>query len=878
MRDRNEKLVLLFGCLSCLAVASVVNADGRLFVLNLENSTGLMGFREAERACASLPARLASSAELRHAVVECFFSTCTRGWLYGGTVGTTVCNVVGGVLKAVDVKTENATGDAVNLNAFCIKDRGVPCGDPPSFPNARLQEHSGYEMGDELLYTCVPGYVMPSGHKAFSLLCDSCGEWYGMVEICVRDETEGHVDYEDKFPDTYRDGEDREQRAVEARGEVLEEVHAAAHTEGDPSQQHQETTFTVEQARRHMEGGDEEERTIGDFIGLPMPEQEPGVTADEATDAPVSLLSQKHMFWFPSEAFQDDVTQRDSTVQSEESKENESQELNHSQKPIQPDDLEESDRYVYHDTDDHDDHREGHHDADDDHPEPHPPAQHEDLDRLDHPRNEDNADDHYDMGEHDEDHGQIRYDGHDYDERDDAYNEHESYEDHEDVTEDHGDEEPLDDSLERPDHEDNEDDDGDEDHYNQKEDDDDHYTNTDDHDDHDDDHDAHDEHDEDNDDHVDHDDHDDPADHDDDDGDDDHNDHDGHDHHDHDDHDHNDRYDHDDDQDDPVDDHVDDDLSDDHHDIDHDDDEDHHDHHHGDDDHDDPLDLGENDDDDDDDDDRRTDQDGHYNHGDHKDGDHNSYEDQASQEDIKDSDYHVIFSITRDHRLNLTEMADGGKATTDETWLDGYPVVATETENRDSLVERSKDEGKDMGVFNEVQSHKPGSHISLPDQSKSPSKEPVLEQAGGQKLWPGFIPTTTPTSDREQAPTYSWINDLTQQSFVNHDPAPLGPDGVTVMEDHTMHNLPGESGERGEMGGKMGEMGCTGENCPPPASSGQSPKVAAIIVVVCLVAIAVMVGVWCYRRQQQKSSVYEMNGKGQSQSRPAQQMEMQQKV
>lgn len=43
-------------------------------------------------------------------------------------------------------------------------------------------------MGDELLYTCVPGYVMPSGHKAFSLLCDSCGEWYGMVEMCVKGE------------------------------------------------------------------------------------------------------------------------------------------------------------------------------------------------------------------------------------------------------------------------------------------------------------------------------------------------------------------------------------------------------------------------------------------------------------------------------------------------------------------------------------------------------------------------------------------------------------------------------------------------------------------------------------------------------------------
>lgn len=35
MRDRNEKLVLLFGCLSCLAVASVVNADSKLIFMIL---------------------------------------------------------------------------------------------------------------------------------------------------------------------------------------------------------------------------------------------------------------------------------------------------------------------------------------------------------------------------------------------------------------------------------------------------------------------------------------------------------------------------------------------------------------------------------------------------------------------------------------------------------------------------------------------------------------------------------------------------------------------------------------------------------------------------------------------------------------------------
>ena len=70
---------------------------------------------------------------------------------------------------------------------FCtLYTTGVPCGDPPSFPNARLQGHPGFEMGDELLYTCVPGHVMPSGHTVFSLLCDSCGEWYGLVQICVK--------------------------------------------------------------------------------------------------------------------------------------------------------------------------------------------------------------------------------------------------------------------------------------------------------------------------------------------------------------------------------------------------------------------------------------------------------------------------------------------------------------------------------------------------------------------------------------------------------------------------------------------------------------------------------------------------------------------
>lgn len=35
-----------------------------------------------------------------------------------------MCNVVGGVLKAVEVRTENGTEDAAHLDAFCIKDKG----------------------------------------------------------------------------------------------------------------------------------------------------------------------------------------------------------------------------------------------------------------------------------------------------------------------------------------------------------------------------------------------------------------------------------------------------------------------------------------------------------------------------------------------------------------------------------------------------------------------------------------------------------------------------------------------------------------------------------------------------------------------------------
>ncbi|XP_035537597.1 sushi domain-containing protein 5 [Morone saxatilis] len=825
MLDRSQTVLsLLFGCLVCLLGTSVVNADGRVFVLDLRNSSGLQGFRDAERACASRHARLASSEELRHAVAECFFSPCTRGWLYGGAVGTTVCNVVGSALKAVDVRTENATEDAAHLDAFCIKDKGVPCGDPPSFPNARLQEHSGYELGDELLYTCVPGYVMPSGHNAFSLLCDSCGEWYGLVEICVKDETESHIDYEDKFTDSYGEEERHSERPEEAHGEVYEEVHGASYPEGKMSQEQQETSFSVEveeehqdQHREHevegevisrklegaVEGGEKDgERAVEDIIGHTRWEQErrDGVTTvtAAATEAPVSLLSQKHLFWFPSEAFPEDgqpvstnpvtqTTQRASGAQSEESKEHESQERH--QHPVDVHDHDrEPDSYDPHDADDRDDHDDSNHDDQDAHDDSHHddqddhdshqdeddrddhvkhyiPAQHDDLDRRDHHDNHDDHDDHYDMGEHEEERDRIRYGSEDYDDRDDTYDEHESYEDHEDVTDDHGedDQEHPDGSKEHPD----------------------------------------------------------PDDHDD---------------------------------------------------------------------------EGEE---------LVEDNDRYADHNAHEHDDHDRYDHHDSHEDVDDGHQHVIISIATDERQNVTQKGEGGKATTDETWLDGYPVVAEETENGDSTTERVRPEDSERGTVvrttdrpNEVEIRRPVPYTALPEVSESPTTDPALEQGGVEEMWPGFIPTAAPLPDRSQpsdspsysdpldydtqqaAPTQSWLGDLTEHPLINQDPAGPVLDNGDILEEHTVHNLPGEAGERGEMEGEMGETICTGENCPPhpPSSSRRGPTVAAIIAAMCVIVAAVIVGVWCYRRQQQKSSMYEMNGKGQSQTRQGQQIEMQQKV
>lgn len=280
-RPRNRKLELLslLGCLACLTVGHCradVSSIGRVFFLDLENGSKggqEAGFEAAANACIAQGALVASGADLHHAVLECAFSACSRGWLSGPGIGTTVCSSVQGSLRPVDVQLENVTRDIERLGVFCVKDSDAPCGQTPSFPNSHLQGKTGLDLGDELLYACNHGYKQPDGQTAFSLFCDSCGEWYGLVQHCVKDDPEGHIDYEDKFTD----------------GHLFEnprEVHQVSLTPG---------------------------RTADHEIDEPTsePEREWTVMAEAneddalATEPPVSQLSQKHMFWFPSEAFQD---------------------------------------------------------------------------------------------------------------------------------------------------------------------------------------------------------------------------------------------------------------------------------------------------------------------------------------------------------------------------------------------------------------------------------------------------------------------------------------------------------------------------------------------------------------------------------------------
>ncbi|XP_043921642.1 sushi domain-containing protein 5 [Protopterus annectens] len=252
-----------------------IETTGKIFIIQSKNGSQGLDLITARSMCAARGARLATAEELRHAVDECSFSTCSRGWLADSSIGTIVCGMLGSGLwavKKIDVQIEDEPSSDKRYDAFCVKDTDKPCGDPPSFPNTVLQDHRAYEMGDEMTYVCVRGYVMANGYTSFSLLCDSCGEWYGLVQACSKDGSEVQVDYEDKFTDESTisfPGSEEDAELANSNSKEQEKAEAKVDkTDTDTS----ETDKQSPQVR---------------------------------TESPLSLLLKKHLFWFPSEAFQE---------------------------------------------------------------------------------------------------------------------------------------------------------------------------------------------------------------------------------------------------------------------------------------------------------------------------------------------------------------------------------------------------------------------------------------------------------------------------------------------------------------------------------------------------------------------------------------------
>ncbi|XP_028905277.1 sushi domain-containing protein 5 [Ornithorhynchus anatinus] len=274
-----------------LLLSLLGQAAGKLFTLEPGNGSQGLDLPAARASCGSVGARLATAEELRRAVLHCAFTSCSGGWLADGTIGSTVCRPEGSEKQNPargSVQIERNPIPSRRYNALCIQEEEKPCGDPPSFPHTILHGHTGFEMGDELLYICAQGYVMGRKESAFTLLCDGCGKWYGQVQACVKDKTEAHIDYEENFPEER--SEPLAGHKEDAGGEEEEEEEEEGGDGGEKEDQRQGVSISGPSGREDLVGG-------GDT-------QSQG-SAQVPAEFPDLLLSQKGSFWYVNGALQE---------------------------------------------------------------------------------------------------------------------------------------------------------------------------------------------------------------------------------------------------------------------------------------------------------------------------------------------------------------------------------------------------------------------------------------------------------------------------------------------------------------------------------------------------------------------------------------------
>nr|XP_023963856.2 sushi domain-containing protein 5 [Chrysemys picta bellii] len=265
---------------------------------------------------------------------------------------------------------------------------------------------------------------------------------------------------------------------------------------------------------------------------------------------------------------------------------------------------------------------------------------------------------------------------------------------------------------------------------------------------------------------------------------------------------------------------------------------------------------------------------------------------------------------------------------TDESWLDGYPVTqeAVEDDEEEDKVDGSMGTEDDIILTtdqpNHVEVRKADNSNPAPDKdltqivaaptrmrdygikeiplvltptsapenvSASKGSEDVIRYHPTTSL--GFVTqestTTTTQHDRSNLKTAT-LKTSTTVSPIDHIPYPeteettaYSTQAATTIPTREVFtdSLSNEFLEQENLTYGTGEKllptsePCVGEDCPSP---NKDPMIAIIVIVLCLLLFASILAVWCFKKRQQKSSVYKLNGKGQARHpQHHQQIEMQ---
>lgn len=280
-----------------------------------------------------------------------------------------------------------------------------------------------------------------------------------------------------------------------------------------------------------------------------------------------------------------------------------------------------------------------------------------------------------------------------------------------------------------------------------------------------------------------------------------------------------------------------------------------------------------------------------------------TYNEQGSKMIYDDEDFHTGSVFVN----NGTGATKSTNSNTDESWLDGYPVTQEAVEEE----EEDKIDGS-MGMEDDITSDQPN-HVGIGKAGGGSLEKDFIpvgavpsltHNADGTKgirvaLTPTSAPenvsvsngsedtiryvSTTPmvfvTQELVSLGTASSLNLATQEtstvlSLIDHIPLPeeeeematLPTQGLTTVSSQNGFTEPLADGSveqeilsRGP-GGKLLTTfePCVGTEC---SSSDKGAMIAIGVTVLCLLLLAAVFAAWCFRKRQQKTSVYKLNGK-----------------